>query len=88
MSKMNNFLNSEKIVDELTQEGNNLIEFNGHKLKMRSYVSKARRVIFSNVHPCITHDEIITELTARGITPKSNMSFIRLSFDELVSHKF
>ena len=45
-------------------------------------MSKAKRVIFSNVHPCILHDEIIAVITAKGISPKSNMSFIRLGFEE------
>ena len=76
------YLNSEKLVDELTREGNNEIEINGHKLYVRPYVSKAKRVIFSNVHPCIPHDEIIAVLTAKGISPESNMSFIRLGFEE------
>ena len=76
------YLNSEKLVDELTREGNNEIEINGYKLYVRPYVSKAKRIIFSNAHPCIPHDEIISVLTAKGISPKSNMSFIRLGFEE------
>lgn len=76
------YFNDEKIVDELTKEGNSDIIINGEKLEIRPYVTKAKRVIFSNVHSCIPHDEIIAKLKDYNITPKSNMSFIRLGFDE------
>ena len=74
------YFNDEKIVDQLTKEGNNIVEIDNHKLKMRPYVMKSKRVIFSNVHPSIPHDEIITVIKAQGITPKSNMSLIKLGF--------
>ncbi|KAK2574839.1 hypothetical protein KPH14_012933, partial [Odynerus spinipes] len=47
------YLNSTQLVEELTNEGNNEILIAGNKVKMRPYITKSKRVIFSNVHPCI-----------------------------------
>ena len=77
------YLNDVALVDKLTKEGNNVIEINGHPMKIRPYLVKSKRVIFSNVHPCIPHDVIIDELKCKGINPKSSMSFIRLGIDEV-----
>lgn len=76
------YLNTEQLVEDITREGNNIIEIEGHKLKIRPYVTKTKRVILSNVHPYIPHDEIILKLKEKGVTPKSRMSFIRLGFDD------
>lgn len=77
------YLNDTNLVDQLTKEGNNDIVINGQTAKIRTYVQKSKRVIFSNVHPCIPHDVITDELKLEGITPKSSMSFIRLGIDDI-----
>lgn len=75
------YLNNAQLVEKLTQEGNNELEICGTKVTMRPYVARLKRIIFSNLHPCIPNQVILDKLTEFEVVPKSNMTFLRVGAD-------
>lgn len=75
------YLKSAALVEDLTEEGKNILLVGGIEVAMRPYVAKLKRVIFSNVHPCVPHDVITDKLKELGVQPKSNLTFLRVGVD-------
>ncbi|KAM0734621.1 Transposon TX1 uncharacterized 82 kDa protein [Formica fusca] len=71
------YLNSKDIVDQLT-DNNTKINIGNNTFEIRPLISKAKRIIISNVCPIISHTTIEEELKKKiGITPVSQITSIR-----------
>lgn len=75
-------------MDELAKESVNILVINGTRVVMRPYVAKLKRVFFSNVLPSIPHDVIVDKLKENNITPKSNLSFMRVGTEKAGSPSY
>lgn len=70
------YLGSKEIADKLT-ESNNKVNIGSHSLTIRPLISRAKRIILSNVCPIIPHEVIETELAKVNIKPVSPITFIK-----------
>lgn len=70
------YLNSKDTADKLT-DSHAKIHIGQHVLEARPLISKAKRIIISNVCPIIPHDVIGEELVKKNIRPVSQITFIR-----------
>lgn len=68
--------NSKQIVGKLLEE-HPFVQVENHNLTVRPLISKAKRVIISNVCPVIPHSAIVQELIKLNIQPASEVTFIR-----------
>lgn len=75
------YLANQQLVDKITDTNVN-INIGTHQLRIRPLISKARRIILSNVCPIIPHDLIEKKLTNMGIRCNSHLSFIRAGMNE------
>lgn len=75
------YLCDDKLVDELTAEGNNYVIVHGQKAKIRPFIEKSKRVIFSNVHMCIPNDALVDKLKECGVKVRSGVNYIRAGFE-------
>lgn len=76
------YLSSVALVDRLVCPGNNKINIKSNILEIRPLIVNTQRITFSNVCPIIPHEIIIAKLMEIGITPKSQMTFIRAGINE------
>lgn len=70
------YLNSDKLVDQLTEKKTN-INIGTNTLEIRPLISKAKRIILSNVCPVIPNTIIEEELQRLDITPVSQLTPIK-----------
>lgn len=70
------YLNSKRIVEKLIEE-HPLVQVENHSLTVRPLISKAKRLIISNVCPVIPHSAIVQELIKLNIQPASEVTFIK-----------
>lgn len=75
------YLSSKELVEKLT-ETNTKVNIGTHSLPIRTLISKAKRVILSNVCPIIPNKKIIDELEKLQILPVSQISFIQAGMSE------
>ena len=75
------YLNSKQTADNLT-ENHKKINIGSHELEIRPLISKAKRIILSNVCPIIPHHVIIEELQKLNIRHTSQMTFIRAGYSD------
>nr|XP_012147361.1 PREDICTED: uncharacterized protein LOC105663392 [Megachile rotundata] len=75
------YLSSETTVDNLNTT-NKSINVNNHTLELRPLLSKAKRVILSNVCPIIPHSVIEAKLLELNVTKKSQISFIKAGMND------
>lgn len=75
------YLSSQELVDKLTEPGTK-INIDPHTLTLRPLISKAKRIIISNVCPIIPHYVIEDKIKALNITPVSRITCIRASINE------
>ena len=73
------FLFSKSIVDKLS---NKSIQVRNHSLSIRPLMEKNKRVVISNVCPIISHEFLIDLLKSKGITPASQMSYLRAGLNK------
>lgn len=70
------FLSSQTIADSLTNN-HKVIKIKNYELKLRPLVTKAKRIIISNVCPIIPHSVIENVLTTKNIKLASKISFVK-----------
>ena len=72
------YLRNKEIVQNLTKEDNKTtLKIGEHTLAIRTLVSKAKRIIVSNVQPCIPTSLIQQELNKLDIHPVSSITSIK-----------
>lgn len=75
------YLSKQNIVDKLVEKPT-YVQVGVHRLLIRSLITKTKRIIISNVCPIIPHSVIINKLNDMGITPVSNLTFIKAGLNE------
>lgn len=75
------YLSSKEIADKLTDDHSKII-IGPHSLTIRPLITKAKRIILSNVCPIIPHEIILKELAKVNISPVSPISFIKAGIHE------
>lgn len=75
------YLNSKELVDKLVENKTKIIIGNT-SLEIRSLVSKAKRIIISNVCPIIPNSIISEELKRLGVSPVSHVTTLRAGMKE------
>ena len=75
------YLSSQELVDKLTEPGTK-VNIDPHTLTFRPLISKAKRIIISNVCPIIPHYVIEDKIKALDITPVSQITCIRASIND------
>lgn len=70
-------MRSKEIAEKLVRE-QTVIQISDQQLKIRSLVSKAQRVLISNVQPCIPTALITQELEKLGVSPVSQITTVRM----------
>ena len=75
------YLNSKENANKLT-ESNKKIIIGQHVLEIRPLISKAKRIILSNVCPIIPHHIIQEELVKHNIRLSSQITFIRAGIND------
>lgn len=70
------FLSSQTIADNLTNN-HKIIKIKNHELKLRPLLTKAKRIIISNVCPIIPHSVIENVFTTNNIKLASKISFVK-----------
>ncbi|OXU17350.1 hypothetical protein TSAR_003915 [Trichomalopsis sarcophagae] len=73
------FLNSKSVVEQLDGQK---IKVKEHTLPIRPLIEKNKRVVLSNVYPMIPHELLIDLLKQSGITPVSQMQYIRAGLNK------
>lgn len=75
------FLADKKLVDSLV-DAQTIISIRDYKLVIRLLISRAKRIILSNVCPIIPHQTIIDSLSALNVSVVSPVTFIRAGMSE------
>ena len=75
------YLNSKETVDKLL-ETQPKVKIGSMLLEIRPLMSKAKRIIISNVSPIITNELILEQLSKLGILPCSPISYIRVGISD------
>ena len=75
------YLNSKENADKLT-ESNKKVVIGQHALEIRPLISKAKRIILSNVCPIIPHHIVQEELIKHNIRLSSQITFIRAGIND------
>lgn len=70
------YLSSKELADQLVDNNTN-VTVGSSALEIRPLISKARRIITSNVQPCIPSSIIENELKKLDITPVSQITSVR-----------
>ncbi|KAK2578375.1 hypothetical protein KPH14_000838 [Odynerus spinipes] len=75
------YLANQQLVEKLTDTNVN-ITIRTHLLRIRPLISRAKRIILSNVCPIIPHDIIEKKLIDMGIECSSRLTFIRAGMNK------
>ena len=75
------YLSTQELADTITALGSK-VNIGSHTLPLRLLVSKAKRIILSNVCPIISHSVIEKKLLEFDITPTSQITFLRAGINE------
>ena len=75
------YLSSQDLAGKITAPGSK-VNIGSHTLSLRLLVSKAKRIILSNVCPIIPHSVIEKTLLEFDITPTSQITFLRAGIHE------
>lgn len=70
------YLSETKHVDHIIQNFST-VEINSHIVTIRRLITPARRIILSNVSPCIPHELLESTIKTMGFTLMSPMSFLK-----------
>lgn len=72
---------NDKMVDDLTQEGKNELKIGKLKVALRPYVSRMKRVTFSNVPGMIPNELLIGRMKEHGVVIPTSLTPIRVGLD-------
>lgn len=75
------YFNNKEIVDRLTVSTTK-VNIDSYVLEIRPLITKSKRIILSNVCPIIPHSIIMKEFEKIGISPSSQITFIRAGINE------
>ena len=75
------YLSSKELVDKLTDNPTK-VNIDTHRIEIRPLMSKAKRIIISNVCPIIPHQFILDELIKYNVKPASQITFIRAGMSD------
>lgn len=75
------YLSSKEVADKLT-DNKTTVNIGTNSLEIRPLISKAKRIIVSNVCPIIPHSHIEDELTKFNIKPVSTITSIRAGIND------
>lgn len=73
------YLSSTEMVDDMVQN-HNVVKVADYELNIRRLITPARRLLMSNVHPCIPHDVIQRSLTTLGVQTITPITFLKASY--------
>lgn len=73
------YLSTNELVDEMV-ENHSVIKVGNQELNVRRLVTPAKRLILSNVCPCIPHNIVEKALTNIGVQPVTPISFLKATF--------
>lgn len=80
------YLATTELVDEIV-ENHSSIKVGDQELTVRRLITPAKRIILSNVNPCIPHNMLERALTDIGVQPVTPISFLKATFiSEEYSH--
>lgn len=80
------YLSSVELVDNVI-ENHSTIVIKDHQLNVRRLITPARRLILSNVNPCIPHNTLQQSLVTLGVHPVTPISFLKATYiSEEYSH--
>lgn len=79
------YLSNKQIVENLTNTYET-IQIKGHNIGVRPLVTPAKRLILSNVSPCIPHEILENKVKTLGYKTASTMSFLRAGITDPAYH--